>query len=316
MARPQRILYENAFYHVMNRGAGRQTIFFDDTARYTFLKMLDEAHQRFHIEIHAYCLMDNHYHLLIKTPDANLSRAMQYIDAVYTQRHNYRNQIDGPLFRGRYKAIVVDSDTYLLHLSKYIHLNPLKAGIVESLCDYPWSSYLSYIGKASRPNYLFRDEVYAQITQNKTPFLLYQDFMNHKDLDKKLIQFYEKPSQSLALGSDDFLIMLSKKKGHKEILNLTPKYITIDSIIETVSSAFKQPSSTLLKMTRGRQKSNTPRKIALYAARMYGDYQLKELASIFGFTHTGGVSHAIYSLKKELQEDPVLEALIKKLFEK
>ena len=137
MSRPQRILYENAYYHVMNRGAGRCQIFHGREDREIFLQTLGEACHQFRVEIHAYCLMGNHYHLLIKTPQANLSRAMQHINGVYTQRYNRLNKTDGSLFRGRYKAILVDSDAYLLHLSKYIHLNPLsarKTNGVKSVC--------------------------------------------------------------------------------------------------------------------------------------------------------------------------------------
>ncbi len=313
MPRPQRILYENAYYHVMNRGARRQIIFFDTTERNIFLQILEEAHQRFHIEIHAYCLMDNHYHLLIKTPEANLSRAMQYIDAVYTQRHNYRNQLDGALFRGRYKAIIIDSDVYLLHLTKYIHLNPITAGMVEHLNDYPWSSYLAYIDKVSRPKYLFREEVYAQVTQNKNQFLAYEYFMADKDLNKALTQFYSQSSQLFVLGSDAFLNRLVQMKKPKQVRQPAPRYITINAIIKVVSEAFNQEPESFLKMRKGRQKLNLPRKLSIYIARIYGDYHLQELADIFGFTHVGGVSHAIHIFKQELKENPALEKCIESI---
>ena len=105
MPRPQRIEYENAFYHVMNRGRGRQAVFHDPRYYQAFLETLAEVHQRFHCVIHAYCLMGNHYHLLLETPDANLSRIMRHINGVYTQRHNRLKKTDGALFRGRYKRI-------------------------------------------------------------------------------------------------------------------------------------------------------------------------------------------------------------------
>jgi putative transposase len=123
MPRPQRIEYENAFYHVMNRGRGRQTIFHSDEYFQAFLAALAEAQQRFGCVVHAYCLMSNHYHLLIETPNANLSRIMRHVNGVYTQRYNRLQQTDGSLFRGRYKVILVDQDAYLLQLSRYIHSN-------------------------------------------------------------------------------------------------------------------------------------------------------------------------------------------------
>ena len=126
MSRPQRIIYEDAWYHVMNRGAGRRKIFNDRADREIFLETLGEACHQFCIEVHAYCLMGNHYHLLLKTPQANLSRAMRHINGVYTQRYNRSNKTDGSLFRGRYQAILVDSDAYLLHL------NPKSDRMVDS----------------------------------------------------------------------------------------------------------------------------------------------------------------------------------------
>jgi putative transposase len=150
MSRPLRIQYEHATYHVMNRGRGRQTILPDSSYYQTFLQCLEEASKRFAAEIQAYCLMSNHYHLLIKTPRGNLSRIMRHIDGVYTQRHNRLKHTDGSLFRGRYKAILIDSGSYLLQVSRYIHRNPLETRkpIVEDLGDYLWSSYPAYINRA------------------------------------------------------------------------------------------------------------------------------------------------------------------------
>ena len=108
----------DAFYHVMNRGRARQTIFHDEDDYQAFLKTLEESYERFDAVIHAYCLMNNHYHLLIETPRANLDRIMRHINGVYTQRYNRLKRVDGPLFRGRYKAILVDKDEYLLQLSR------------------------------------------------------------------------------------------------------------------------------------------------------------------------------------------------------
>jgi putative transposase len=131
MPRPLRLEYENAWYHVMNRGAARQDIYKNDQHRLLFLNLLKEASLYYNIEIHAYCLMDNHYHLLIHTPRGNLSQAMRHINGLYTQVFNRSEKIDGSLFRGRYKAILVEEDSYLLQVSRYIHLNPVTAGLTQ-----------------------------------------------------------------------------------------------------------------------------------------------------------------------------------------
>ena len=126
MPRPVRIEYEGACYHVMNRGRGRQPIFHTPVYYHAFLETLNDAHERFGVVIHGYCLMGNHYHLLLQTPHGNLGRVMRHINGVYTQRHNRLKPTDGPLFRGRYKAILVEADNYLLQLSRYIHRNPIE----------------------------------------------------------------------------------------------------------------------------------------------------------------------------------------------
>ena len=121
MARPLRIGYPGAWYHVMNRGAGRRYIFKNNTHRHYFLSLLEDTQDRFHAEWHAYCLMGNHYHLLLRTPDANLQRIMRHLNGLYTQFFNRSERKDGPLFRGRYKAFLVDTQSYWLPLSRYIH---------------------------------------------------------------------------------------------------------------------------------------------------------------------------------------------------
>ena len=124
MSRPLRIQFPAAVYHVINRGAARQPTFVDDEDSQAFLDTLAEAHRLWQIEIFAYCLMRNHYHLCLRTPKGNLSRVMRHVDGIYTQRFNRRHRRDGSLFRGRYKAILIDADEYLSALVRYIHLNP------------------------------------------------------------------------------------------------------------------------------------------------------------------------------------------------
>jgi putative transposase len=156
MPRPIRIEYENAIYHVMNRGRARNNIFLIEAHYLEFLRTMEESFERFGGIIHSYCLMPNHYHLLIQTPDANLGKIMRHINGIYTQRFNKIQKIDGPLFRGRYKAILVEEDEYLLELSKYIHNNPIKIKdqknkLTNNLKDYKWSSYPSYINIKNTP---------------------------------------------------------------------------------------------------------------------------------------------------------------------
>ena len=141
MARPLRIEFAGALYHVTSRGDGQEDIYLDDTDREIYLEVLAEVQHRFNWVIHAYCLMSNHYHLLIETPDSNLAKGMRHLNGVYTQRFNRRHKRVGHVFQGRYKAILVQKDNYLLELSRYIVLNPVRAQMVRSAKDWPWSSY-------------------------------------------------------------------------------------------------------------------------------------------------------------------------------
>ena len=143
----------------MNRGRRAEKIFDVKEDYYSFIDLLKELDEVFNVRIAAYCLMSNHYHLLIQTPDANLARSMRHLNGVYTQRFNKRHCCDGQLFRGRYKAIVVESDSYALELVRYIHRNPIEAGIVENITDYQWSTHKSYLSSAKKWEWLYKDYI-------------------------------------------------------------------------------------------------------------------------------------------------------------
>lgn len=141
MARPLRIEYPGAIYHLTARGNARASIFRDDTDRLEFLVIIGNLTEQFNWCCHGYCLMGNHYHLLVETPDANLSAGMRQLGGIYTQRFNRRHNEVGHLFQGRYKSILIEKENYLLELSRYIVLNPVRAKIVADPADYSWSSY-------------------------------------------------------------------------------------------------------------------------------------------------------------------------------
>ncbi|NOY16406.1 MAG: hypothetical protein GXP23_05650 [Gammaproteobacteria bacterium] len=204
MPRPQRIEYEGAFHHVMNCGQNRKAIFHNDAYFNAFLETLQEASQRFDAVIHAYCLMTNHYHLLIETPKANLSRIMRHVNGVYTQRHNRMRGTDGILFRGRFKSILVDEDAYLLQLSRYIHRNPVetKKPLVSQLVDYTWSSYPAYINKLKCPGWLHREKTY-QMLGLKKKYQGYQAYVA-QGVDEDILRFYSKGNILSVLGDREF----------------------------------------------------------------------------------------------------------------
>ncbi len=166
MARPLRIEYPDALYHLTSRGDGREDIFSDDADRLAFLSVLAAVVERFEWRLYAYCLMDNHYHLMVGTPKANLSKGMRQLNGVYTQRINRRHGRVGHVFQGRFKAIVVDRQAYLLELSRYVVLNPVRAKMVRDPARYRWSSYRATAGLEDLPAFLDASTLLAHFAES------------------------------------------------------------------------------------------------------------------------------------------------------
>lgn len=303
MARPLRIYFEGAWYHVMNRGVNHGQIFFNDAHRYAFLDLLGKTKEIYGIEIHAYCLMGNHYHLILHTPRGNISQAMKYLNASYAQLVNFSIKRDGPLFKGRFMAIVISADDYLVQLSRYIHLNPLKAEIVSSVSDYKWSSYLAYIGKDKPQDWLSRTEIMNRFGL-KSFREKYTKFME-LDADCDINKFYEDKPKPV-IGDDDFCQMVdSYIKSHSlsaEIVGAKKIASTpsIQEIIKVVSQYFKVDPMTMFEANI--KSGNFPRQIAIYICRKLGGYSLREIANSFGSIGYKGISKAIGRVSRnELQ---------------
>lgn len=313
MPRPLRIEYENAYYHVMNRGRSRQKIFPNGDYFEAFLVTLSEAHQRFGVEILSYCLMSNHYHLLVKTPQANLGRVMRHINGVYTQRHNRLKKTDGPLFRGRYKAICVESDSYQLQLSRYIHRNPLEAKMVTDLDEYEWSSYQYYVpGAPKLPRWLHQSEIYGQLGVKSRLKAKYKAYVE-AGVDEDIKQFYAKGNVMPYLGSEEFRAWAySQRVTADEVVSRQDRAAfrpTMDEIIDKVASAFGVTNKSIVRTTRGGT-SNVPRWVAMYLCQHVGDYRLAEIADMFGLQRTGSIPTTIGKLKKQMSEDRKLKHLV------
>lgn len=168
MSRPLRIEYSDALYHVTARGDRREDIFEDEQDRRIFLSLLEQVVSQFNWACYAWCLMDNHYHLLIQTPDSNLSKGMRQLNGVYTQASNRRHRRVGHLFQGRFKAILVDSDSYLLELSRYVVLNPVRAGMVKKPADWMWSSYRESVGLEPAVPWLAVDRLLVRFAERRS----------------------------------------------------------------------------------------------------------------------------------------------------
>ena len=178
MARPLRIELAGALYHVTSRGDRREDIYLDDDDRRRWLDVFKTVCERFNWICHAYCLMDNHYHIVVETVEGNLSKGMLQLNGVYTQQFNRAHGRVGHVYQGRYKAILVDKDSYLLELSRYVVLNPVRAGMVKSAGAWVWSSYRAMVGRVSPPSWLQTDELLRQFgKQRKRAIENYVDFV-------------------------------------------------------------------------------------------------------------------------------------------
>ncbi|MBL4622413.1 MAG: transposase [Immundisolibacteraceae bacterium] len=309
MTRPLRIEYEDAYYHVMNRGRGRQQVFPGTDYYKAFLKCLSEAHDRFGIEAHAWCLMGNHYHLLLKTPRGNLSRAMRHIDGVYTQRHNRLRKTDGPLFRGRYKSIVIDASSYLLQVSRYIHRNPIevRTPLVGKLEDYPWSSYGAYIDQAEVPAYLTRDSVYGDLGSRR-PVAAYLDYVTQGD-DEETQRFYGLKNRP-AIWGDQHFKEYARERAVSQDQEIDKKGLTElaapKDILKAVASYYGVPLADLKKARRGRGVKSTPRRVAMKLCQQLAGSTLQEMAGIFNVGHYSTVSQTIGRLNREMEDDHLM----------
>ncbi len=202
MARPLRIEYEGALYHITSHGNARNQIYSNDQDRLLFLKTLEKVVSRYAWICHAYCLMDNHYHLLIETPSPNLSRGMQLLNGIYTQSFNRRHKRSGHVFQGRFKAILVEKESHLLELARYIVLNPVRAKIVRSARDWLWSSYRATTGEDQSPDFLTVDWILSQFDEQQEPAVrAYKRFVS----EGRGIEVWDRLRSGSVLGSDNFV---------------------------------------------------------------------------------------------------------------
>ncbi|MEA3489651.1 MAG: transposase [Candidatus Omnitrophota bacterium] len=268
MARPLRIEYAGAFYHITSRGNEKGNIFKVDRDKEKFLFYLESAYKRFNIKVHAYCLMTNHYHLIVETPLANLSKCMQFLNSSYTTYYNIKRERTGHLFQGRYKAILVDKDSYMEELSRYTHLNPVRAKMVKSPEEYKWSSYIYYIEKRDKPEFLDTDFTLNFFSGSKK---IYKEFVK-AGITGKVRNVFEEIKAGFILGDTDFVDEIKKnylpepKKTEDlpELRKLGKMYISLETILKVLDENY--------------QRDNKERKnLAVYYLRKYTDKTLREI---------------------------------------
>lgn len=207
MPRPLRIEFPGAWHHVMNRGASRRDVFLDENDRLVFLDLLALYTHKTSVEVHAYCLMGNHFHLLVRSPEGNMSEMMRLLSGCYARYFNDRYGKDGGLCRGRYKSVLVDSDSYLLSVSRYIHRNPL-AFWKRPLRSYAWSSYPMYLGHRRPADWVHLDETLAMVGGRAR-----YEGMVESPLASEVDELYDRTNLPTVLGSDAFRQKLRRADG-------------------------------------------------------------------------------------------------------
>jgi REP element-mobilizing transposase RayT len=301
----------------MNRGLSRAPIFDIDNDYGMFMEALKESLALFEVELYSYCLMTNHYHLLLHTPKGNLSRFMRHLSAVYTQRFNRLHKKDGPIFRGRYKAILVQEDAYLMHLVRYIHLNPIQANLVQDLTSYPWSSHNRYL-KAQDEHWLCVTKPLSFFSNSPIKTRrAYLDFI--KDgIDPKTKAFFSFKKQNPIFGEDDFIDkikneFLSNNKKTEEISQVRPILgnLILARIDREVAKNFKVSQDQLCCSERG--KHNRPRSVAIALARELSGLGLQEMANHYKLGSYKTVSAHHRRLTKTMSGDKKLSGEYERL---
>lgn len=260
MARPLRIEFEGAVYHVTSRGNARDDIYLADGDREMFLDTLAHVVERFGWICHAYCLMGNHYHLMIETPQANLSRGMRQLNGIYTQRFNRKHQRVGHVFQGRFKSIVVDKDAYLLELSRYIVRNPVAAGMVADVTDWVWSSYRATAGEVPSPKFINVDWLLSQFGGTKAKAkAAYVSFVRKEETGSP----WEELNGPDILGNDEFRGGLQQQKTASEREIPKRKRILRHLPLNEIASAEKDESIWMREAYR--EHGYTMQAIAEYA---------------------------------------------------
>jgi len=308
VSRPLRIQFPGAYYHVMNRGLARRATFLDPTDHERFTALLEDIAVRWQVRVHAYCCMTTHYHLLLQTPLGNLARVMRHLDGLYTQRFNRTYHRDGPLFRGRYKAILVQAEAYLLQVVRYIHLNPVAAGLTHDPGGYPWSSHRLY-RQGTPPEWLARDEVLAAFPELPA----FEQFVAAGNEDS-LEAFYNSKRWRPILGDDAFaawaLAAAHRSREHPRA-HRTPQFPTLDSVVTAVCQQMGTTPEELVISRRGR--ANLPRSLAVFVGSRVAGFPHPEIKQRFAICSDSAVTRICDRIRARIVKTPYLQHVLQTL---
>ena len=313
MARPLRIDHPGGYYHVTSRGVAQQDIFLDDADRETFLGLLASAHERWGLVFHGYCLMSNHYHLEVETPEANLSRAMQWVNQMYASSVNRRYRRGGHLFQGRFNSVLVEGESYLDRLTRYIHRNPVRAGLASHPGDYRWSSYREYVGLRKCPGWLAVSTTLGRfggsVSEQRRKYREYVEESVGEDPLREMVF-------GAILGGQRFVewarghLERMREDGEVSGLAKARPRVRLEAILAMVQGHWESSEGEVV--AKGR-KRNEARDVAIYLAREHSGCRLGEIGSYFGGLSAAATSHAHRRIADRLRKSRPLRARLKEL---
>ncbi|MDA3788403.1 MAG: transposase [Desulfobacula sp.] len=300
MARKPRIHYPGAIYHVMLRGNAKQTIFHNDEECRYFEDILAQGLEQYSLILHAYCWMKNHVHMALQVKDKPLSKLMQNLSQRYTHWFNKRYGRVGHLFQGRYKAILVDKDAYLLELIRYIHLNPVRANIVIDPIDYPLSSHEAYIGHVQSPSWLIVDRCLGQFGKTKSVArAAYLHFMGQATEEELLEQLRHGSQEGRILGNENFI-----KDVLKQNSETVPAEITIKQLVDVVAHVYQVSPLEMTSASRSRHLAEARAMTALIGMD-HCDYLLSNFALYFN-RNMPSMSKLVKAIRARLAKNRVM----------
>lgn len=311
MARSLRMDYPKTFYHVLSRGNEKRDIFYDEKDYLRFLDVLKKTVERFKLEVHAYVLMKNHYHLLIRTREANLSRAIQWLGVSYSVWFNRRHERSGHLFQGRFKSFLIENDRYFEAMCRYIHGNPLRSGIVRKLSDYRWSSYWAYVDRRYKVSWLTTGLVLGIYRGSRKEFLEAQEISLRKD--EKILDDLR---YGLYLGSEKFqeeCIGKLKREDYRE--KPQGRSLLRGRDIRTIAIKIlgrlgERDPESLLKVRKYRCQN---RDVAIYILYQFSVYSNEEIGEVFGIGYTavtGVVKRGLAYLSADRRLERIAQRII------
>lgn len=307
MARPLRIEFPGAVYHVSNFALTGKRLFPAPKYFETFLEGLAETCSRLNVEVLAYCLLHDQYHLLVKTPEANLSRFMRQVDGLYTQNYQRLKSTNGSLFKGRYKAVLVQADKYLLPLSRYLH----RLVKVADVLHYPWSSCRFYASSAKLPAWLHPEDGLKQLRVSVPKRAnAYKKYVL-ESVDAGMTHFYGKKNLGSIMGDSAFVKTARKHRSVTTVRGMSRGIHanwrpSCSQITTAVARLFKVSESSIYKAARGPRSKNVPRWVAMYLCQELSAVTLQSVARLFGLKRYGTVSTTVGKLKQELAADRAL----------